>query len=140
MADLILGVLFILLLLLMVSFPSGFKRVLARISFQDESAMPEYPVGAAGPLILLFAWVLVVPGIQSLGGVTRVEMGTSRLFLLAMGIALVLAGLGLAMWPQQFSRALRWPQVTSTLQVFVSQLVGTALMIGGTWLLRFGIA
>ena len=140
MADLIVGLLLILLLLLLVTFPSGCKRVLARACFVDESAIPEYPVGAAGPLMLLFVWVLVVPGIQSMVGVTRVETGMSRAFLLVMAIAFVLGGLGLAMWPRQFSRALRWPPVTSTLQLFVSRLVGIALMIGGAWLLRAGMA
>ena len=139
MTALIMGLLFIMLLLLMLNFPSGFKRLMATICFQDEDAIPEYPIGEAVPLILGLVWFLVIPGIWSQVGVTRVETGMNRGFLMVVAIMFVMAGLGLAVSPEQISRTLRWPQMTSTLGMFVSRLDGAGLMIGGAWLLRYGI-
>lgn len=140
MTDLILGLFFILVLLLIVSFPSGFRRVMARISFQDESMVPEYPIGAAVPIIALLTWWLVVPGMRALIGVTRLATGMNRLLLVLPAFALVLAGLSLTIWPQRLSPALPWTKTGSAPQAFVARLIGTAVLIAGAWLLQLGLA
>ena len=136
MTELVVGSLCILMLLLALNFPSGFRRLMARICFVDESAVPDYPVGAAVPLMLLLAWMAVVPGIVSIAGTTKVQAGIGSMFLLAAAVVFVLTGLILATWPEQLSQKLRWPPITSTIQAFVSRLVGAALLVGGAWLVR----
>lgn len=136
MIGVILGSFFMIVLLLLLNFPSGFKQLMARISFQNEKVIPDYPVAAAAPLMFLLAWLVVVPGIASILGTTTFQRGVSSVALVVAAAIFVLVGLSLAVWPEKLSKKLRWPQATSSFQLFVSRLVGAAMLVGGSWLIR----
>jgi len=136
MTELVFGSLCILFLVASLNFPVKFKLLMARICSVDESAVPEYPVGAAIPLMLFVAWVMVVPGIVSIAGIPKVDSGIALKFLLAGGAVLLLVGLLLATLPERPAQKLRWPPITSAGQAFISRLVGATMLVGGSWLLR----